>query len=216
MQRVRVKICGITRLEDAIHAVNCGADALGFVFYEPSPRYVAAEFLSEVREKLPPFVTLVGLVVNPTQKAVENILKTANPDLLQFHGDETNEFCRSFDQAFIKAIRVHKDTPVAEAISQYPDANGILLDTHVTGVAGGTGACFDWSMVPKHTSKSVILAGGLNDTNVIEAIHSVKPYAVDVSSGVESQAGIKDSAKVMRFVDSVSATHQQAIDRTPQ
>lgn len=216
MKRVRVKICGITSLEDALHAVNCGADALGFNFYEPSPRYVATEFLAKIREQLPPFVTMVGLVVNPTQKAIEDILEAANPDLLQFHGEETNEFCRSFDHAFIKAIRVQKDTPVAEVISQYPDASGILLDTHVTGVAGGTGARFDWSMVPKHTSKPIILAGGLNDINVIEAIDSVKPYAVDVSSGVESQPGIKDPAKVMRFVDSVSATYRQAIHRIPQ
>lgn len=206
-----MKICGITSIEDALYAVVCGADALGFNFYEKSPRQVAPELVSEVRKALPPFITLVGLMVNPSRQQAADVMAKASPDLFQFHGEETNEFCRSWGIPFIKAVRVGansantNNSAILDEINRYPDATGILLDTYVADKVGGTGQRFDWSTVPEKCDKPVILAGGLNPGNVKAAIETVKPYAVDVSSGVESDPGIKDRDKVKRFINAVSS-----------
>ena len=197
----RVKICGITNLGDALAAVEAGADALGFVFYAPSKRYVTPEQAGEIIRKLPPFVTTVGLFVNADVDFVESVLATAQLDLLQFHGDESNADCVRFGRPFIKALRVKPDLDLMQAFSAYPDARGILLDAYRPGVPGGTGEVFDWDLIPDEIAGAITLAGGLNATNVARAVAAVGPYAVDVSGGVEAAPGQKDGAKVSAFVE---------------
>lgn len=197
----RVKICGITNLGDALAAVEAGADALGFVFYAPSKRYVAPEQAGEIIRKLPPFVTTVGLFVNADVDFVESVLATAQLDLLQFHGDESNADCVRFGRPFIKALRVKPDLDLMQAFSAYPDARGILLDAYRPGVPGGTGEVFDWDLIPDEIAGAITLAGGLDATNVARAVAAVGPYAVDVSGGVEAAPGQKDGAKVSAFVE---------------
>ncbi|HWV10380.1 MAG TPA: phosphoribosylanthranilate isomerase [Pseudomonas sp.] len=200
MSVVRSKICGITRIEDALVAVDAGADAIGLVFYAKSPRAVDVAQARAILAALPPFVTTVGLFVNIEREALRAILAEVPLDLLQFHGDETLADCEGHGRPYIKALRVKPGDDVAAQIAAYPSAAGILLDTFVAGVPGGTGEAFDWSLVPRDVQVPIILAGGLTPENVRGAIEQVRPYGVDVSGGVEASKGIKDAAKVRAFV----------------
>jgi phosphoribosylanthranilate isomerase len=203
MSAVRSKICGITRIEDALAAAEAGADAIGLVFYAKSPRAVTAAQAREIVAALPPFVTTVGLFVNASRCELDEILQVVPLDLLQFHGDETPADCEGYHRPWIKALRVRPGDDLEAACKLYHGARGILLDTFVAGVPGGTGEAFDWSLVPSHLSKPIILAGGLSAANVGEAIARVKPYAVDVSGGVEASKGIKDHDRIAAFMAAV-------------
>ncbi|WP_107328357.1 phosphoribosylanthranilate isomerase [Metapseudomonas otitidis] len=203
MSTVRVKICGITRVEDALAAVAAGADAIGLVFYAPSPRAVTAEQARAIISALPPFVTTVGLFVDMPGEELDSVLATVPLDLLQFHGDESPEACRRHGRPYLKALRIRPGDDVSALIDRYPDASGVLLDTYVPGTPGGTGEAFDWSLVPSGPSRPVVLAGGLTPGNVAEAIRRVRPYAVDVSGGVEASKGIKDPVLIRVFIDAV-------------
>jgi len=210
--RTRVKICGITCIEDARVAAVCGADAIGMVFYSRSPRAVNIEQAAEIASSLPAFVTAVGLFVNPNSHEVEQVLKQVPLDCLQFHGDESVDFCEQFNRPYIKAIRVHKDTDINALASQYTRARAVLLDTYVQNVPGGTGQSFDWNCIPVNCPKPVILAGGLSIENVGMAIDQVHPYAVDVSGGVEQSKGIKDQDKIRQFISEVNRIGSSKID----
>lgn len=203
MSVVRSKICGITRVEDALAAVAAGADAIGLVFYAKSPRAVSVEQARQIVAALPPFVTSVGLFVDIERAELQQILAAVPLDLLQFHGDESLAQCEGYSRPYIKALRVKPGDDIAALMANYPSASGILLDTYVEGVPGGTGLAFDWSLVPAQLPKPVILAGGLTPENVAAAIARVKPYAVDVSGGVEASKGIKDADKVRAFIREV-------------
>jgi len=203
--RTRVKICGITCLEDAHAAIRAGADALGFVFYAPSKRYIEPDRAAEIIRQLPPFVTSVGLFVNAESTLLESVLKQVPLDLLQFHGDETNDDCVRVGRPFIKALRVRPGLDLVEAFEAFPDARGILLDAYRPGVPGGTGEVFDWDLIPALIAERITLAGGLEPDNVGRAIATVRPYAVDVSGGVEARPGIKDHDKVAAFVQAARA-----------
>ncbi len=203
MAVVRSKICGITRIEDALLAIAAGADALGFVFYPPSPRAVTIAQAQAIIASLPPFVTTVGLFVNADRRELSDLLNEVPLDLLQFHGDESPADCAGYSRPYIKALRVKPSDDVAQLAAPYAQAAGILLDTFVSGVPGGTGAAFDWSLVPRNFAKPIILAGGLTEQNVFAAIEQVQPYAVDVSGGVEAGKGIKDGLKVEAFLREV-------------
>lgn len=198
--RTRVKICGITRIEDALAAVGHGCDAIGLVFYPPSPRYVAPEQARAIAAALPPFVQAVGLFVDATPEEVRAVLAVVRLDLLQFHGDETPEYCRQFGVPYMKAVRVRPETNLLQYAAAYTDAKALLLDTYVSGTPGGTGQTFDWAVIPGDLPKPVVLAGGLNASNVSEAIKQCRPYAVDVSGGVEREKGIKDADKIAAFM----------------
>lgn len=200
MTAIRVKICGITRVEDALAAAAAGADAIGLVFYARSPRAVDVEQARAIIAALPPFVTTVGLFVDMERTELERLLASVPLDLLQFHGDESPEQCEGFNRPYIKALRVKAGDDIAARVDRYPGASGILLDTYVEGVPGGTGTAFDWSLVPQALSKPVILAGGLHSDNVASAVARVRPYAVDVSGGVEASKGIKDAEKIGAFI----------------
>lgn len=201
--RTRVKICGITRPEDGLDAARSGADAIGFVFYAKSPRAVTPKQTAEIAAVLPPFVTTVGLFVDPDVEYVEAVLKDVSLDLLQFHGDEPPEFCRQFGRPYIKAIRMRDGIDLQAELNRYHDSHGLLLDTYTPGIPGGTGEAFDWHRVPEKLASQIVLAGGLNAANVGEAIQQVKPYAVDVSGGVEASKGIKDADKIAAFMGEV-------------
>ncbi|MFF7065143.1 phosphoribosylanthranilate isomerase [Pseudomonas sp. NPDC008258] len=203
MSNVRSKICGITRIEDALAAAEAGADAIGFVFYAKSPRAVDVRQARAIIAELPPFVTTVGLFVNASRCELNEILEVVPLDLLQFHGDETPQDCEGYHRPWIKALRVRPGDDLEAACLLYAGARGILLDTYVAGVPGGTGEAFDWSLVPARLSKPIILAGGLSADNVGQAIAQVRPYAVDVSGGVEQAKGIKDAAKIEAFMRAV-------------
>lgn len=203
--RVRVKICGITRADDAQAAVDHGADAIGLVFHAPSPRFVTLERAAEIARGMPPFVTRVGLFVNAGADEVHATLSRVPLDLLQFHGDESPEYCRQFDRPYIKAIAMRDETEPETGFSRYGDAQGFLLDSCVAGVAGGSGQVFDWGRIPPSRPKPLILAGGLGPENVAAAIRAVRPYAVDVSSGVEQAKGIKDAARIAAFINEVNS-----------
>lgn len=203
MSNVRSKICGITRIEDALAAAEAGADAIGLVFYAKSPRAVDVRQARAIIAELPPFVTTVGLFVNASRCELNEILEVVPLDLLQFHGDETPQDCEGYHRPWIKALRVRPGDDLEAACRVYAGARGILLDTYVPGVPGGTGEAFDWSLVPARLSKPIILAGGLSADNVGQAIAQVRPYAVDVSGGVEQAKGIKDAAKIEAFMHAV-------------
>ncbi|MDY7565889.1 phosphoribosylanthranilate isomerase [Pseudomonas sp. RTC3] len=203
MSGVRSKICGITRIEDALAAVDAGADAIGFVFYAKSPRAVSVEQVRAIIAALPPFITTVGLFVNISRCELTEILEIVPLDLLQFHGDETPEDCDGYHRPYIKALRVQAGDDIAASCRAYSRASGILLDTYVADVPGGTGEAFDWSLIPHTLSKPIILAGGLTPDNVAQAIAQVRPYAVDVSGGVEMSKGIKDHDKIRAFMHAV-------------
>ncbi|WP_313025784.1 phosphoribosylanthranilate isomerase [Pseudomonas lopnurensis] len=203
MSIVRSKICGITRIEDALAAAEAGADAIGLVFYAKSPRAVSVQQARAIIAALPPFITTVGLFVNASRCEINELLEAVPLDLLQFHGDESPADCEGYHRPWFKALRVGNGEDIAAQIARYPNASAILLDTFVAGVPGGTGERFDWSLIPPTLPKPLILAGGLTADNVQQAIAQVRPYAVDVSGGVEASKGIKDAGKVAAFVQRV-------------
>ena len=203
MSYTRVKICGITRAEDALHAAAEGVDAIGLVFYEKSPRFVTSAQAAAICKKLPAFVTTVALFKDADAENIRQTLADVAIDLLQFHGSESAEFCRQFGKPYIKALGMAGETVVPKRVDAYSDARGLLLDGHAPGADGGTGQSFEWGMIPDDLEYPLILAGGLDVNNVAEAIQTVQPYAVDVSSGVESEKGIKDAALVTAFMKNV-------------
>ena len=202
LNRTRIKVCGITRPEDARAAVELGVDAIGLVFYPPSPRCVTVEQAWEIARIVPPFVTLVGLFVNETKLTVRRVMEAVPIQLLQFHGEEEESFCRSFHAPYVKAARVRPGLDLVKYAQAYPSAQGLLLDAWVEGFGGG-GNTFDWSLIPPRLPLPLILSGGLDAGNVSEAVRSVRPWAVDVSSGVEAAKGIKDAGKIAAFVSGV-------------
>jgi phosphoribosylanthranilate isomerase len=199
--RTRVKICGLTRPSDALAAAQAGADAIGLVFYPPSPRYVSLERAREIRDVLPPFVQTVALFVNADGAQVSQVIGRVHPAMLQFHGDEAPDFCAQFGLPFVKACRVKKGVDALEYLRPFSRAAAWLFDSHVPEY-GGVGESFDWSLIPA-TDKPVILSGGLSRDKVAAAIRRVRPWGVDVSSGVESAKGIKDAAKMAAFIAEV-------------
>ena len=205
MPIVRSKICGITRVEDALIAAESGADAIGLVFYGKSPRAVSVQQARAIVAALPPFVTTVGLFVNASRCELNEILDAVPLDALQFHGDEQPADCEGFHRRWYKALRVKAGDDIRAQAARYAGASAILLDTFVAGVPGGTGEVFDWSLIPADLPKPLILAGGLTPGNVRQAIAEVRPFAVDVSGGVELSKGIKDAASVHEFVRQVRA-----------
>ena len=202
-RRTRVKICGLTRPEDARNAVLLGADAIGLVFYPPSPRYLEPEQARGITEGLPPFVTVVGLFVDADPARVRDTLNRVRIDLLQFHGDEDPGYCGGFGKPWIKALRMRPGLDLRAAVDRFPGASGFLVDVWHPGAMGGTGQRFDWGLLPADMANSLILAGGLETDNVAEALRLVRPYALDVSSGVEIKKGIKDAAKMAAFLNEV-------------
>jgi phosphoribosylanthranilate isomerase len=201
----RIKICGITRPEDACSAADIGADAIGLVFYPPSPRAVQPERAAEIVDGLPPFVSTVALFVDETAATIEGVLGRVPVDMIQFHGDETPEFCCQFGRPWIKALRVRPGADIDAFSERYAGARAILLDAWQDGVPGGTGKRFDWALVPRSLKQSLVLAGGLDAKNVGDAVATLRPGAVDVSGGVESSPGLKDATKMAEFVAAVRA-----------
>lgn len=201
--RTRIKICGITRLEDALAAADSGADALGFVFYERSPRAISVSNAAKIIASTPAFVTSVALFVDAEENFINEVISETGVDLLQFHGNETDAFCRSFVRPFIKAVRMRPELDLNKEINAYPNARGVLLDAYSPGIPGGTGERFDWSRIPADLAREITLAGGLDAGNVAQAITSVKPYAVDISGGVEQSKGIKDAKKIEQLIAEV-------------
>lgn len=200
--RTRIKICGITRPADARAAAEAGADAIGLVFYPPSPRYLSGERALEIRDALPPFVQAVALFVNPDAAQVAQVIGRVKPALLQFHGEETPQFCGQFGVPYVKACRVKQGVDLLEYLRPFSSAAGWLLDSHVEEY-GGVGERFDWSIVPQRLERPLILSGGLAPDNVAEAVRRLRPWGVDVSSAVESAKGIKDPAKIAAFIAEV-------------
>jgi phosphoribosylanthranilate isomerase len=199
----RIKICGITRVEDALAAAYSGADALGLVFYDKSPRFLTPKQAAQLAAAIPPFVTLVGLFVNSSAEAVEEILRQVPLDVLQFHGEEEPKFCSQFNRPYLKAVRVKYGVDLVQYAARYKDAQGLLLDAFIEGTHGGTGVSFDWTLIPHNLPLPVVLSGGLHVNNVADAIKQVRPWAVDVSSGVEAVKGIKDAVKIAAFINEV-------------
>lgn len=202
--KTRIKICGLTREADVDAAVAAGADAIGFVFYPPSPRYVTPERAAELACRVPPFVDVVGLFVNASAEEIGATCASVPLNLLQFHGDETPAFCRSFARPWLRAARVRPGLDLVEFARSYSDARGLLLDAFVEGYGGG-GHVFDWTLIPPGLPGHLVLSGGLHADNVGDAIRRVRPVAVDVSSGVEAGKGIKDHDKIAAFVAAVRA-----------
>ena len=200
--RTRVKICGITRPADARAAADAGADAIGLVFYPPSPRYLSVERALEIRDALPPFLQTVALFVNADAAQVAQVIGRVHPAMLQFHGEETPQFCAQFGVPWVKACRVRQDVDLLEYLRPFAGASAWLLDSFVEAY-GGVGERFDWSLVPARLDRPLILSGGLEVGNVGEAVRRVRPWGVDVSSGVESAKGIKDAAKIAAFIAEV-------------
>ena len=211
--QTRVKICGITRTEDILAVAHSGADAIGLVFYDKSPRHVSLAQAARLAAALPPFVTVVGLFVNASEETVREVMVAVPLDVLQFHGDETPEYCQRFNKPYLKAIRVRPGVDLLQCAARFHTAQGLLLDAHVEGIPGGTGASFDWTLIPEEFPLPLILSGGLDVENVAAGIRQVRPYAVDVSSGVEAGEGmntlkgIKDAAKIARFMQEVKGTN---------
>ena len=201
--RTRIKICGIRDPEMARHASQCGTDAIGLNFYQPSPRYVAPEQAAKVAQALPPYVMAVGLFVNSPADEIRDVLARVQLQMLQFQGDESVEFCESFGMPYVRAVRMEEGTDLIEYAGRFARARALLLDAHVPGLAGGTGRTFDWKAIPKALPIPVILSGGLTVENVGRAVREVKPWAVDVSSGVEAERGVKDPRKIEEFIRSV-------------
>ncbi|MGB0467804.1 MAG: phosphoribosylanthranilate isomerase [Pontibacterium sp.] len=204
MNRTRVKICGITRPEDAAAAVVAGADALGFVFYEPSPRNVAIEQAAEIIKAVPAFVTTTALFVNADVAFVHEVIRQTGVSLLQFHGDESVAYCEQFNRPYMKAIRMKPDVDLQAEFETWKSASAILLDAYRPGVPGGTGESFDWQRIPAARSQTLVLAGGLSPENICSAVKTVRPFAVDVSGGVEAGKGIKDKEKLEKFIQEVT------------
>ncbi len=201
--RTRVKICGITEAAHARVAADAGADAIGLVFHPPSPRKVSTEAAAAIARSLPPFVASVGLFVDAPAEEVRSILGTVSLDLLQFHGDETPEYCEGFGRPYVRAVRMEAGTDLLEYARRFSRARALLLDAHVPGLPGGTGQTFDWTGIPRDLAIPLILSGGLTSASVGQAIRQVRPWAVDVSSGVERSRGVKDPQKIVEFIRSV-------------
>ncbi len=206
--RTRVKICGITRVEDAQAVVSAGADAIGLVFYAPSPRAVAIEQAKAICAQVPAFVTITALFVDAPKLQVQQVLDQLPVDLLQFHGDESPRYCESFNRPYIKAIRVRPSIDLIALERRYAGARALLLDAYRPGVPGGTGETFDWQLIPDSLQTAVVLAGGLNGANVAAAIAAVRPFAVDISGGVEAAKGIKDHLLIEQFMREVRCADQ--------
>jgi len=198
--RTRVKICGFTRAEDALCAAGLGVDAIGLVFYPDSPRFVEIDLAGRIAHALPAFVSVVALFVDAEQTLINEVLQRVRVDCLQFHGDEPADSCRLYHKPYIKALRMHDGINLAAEEAQYMDACGLLLDAYHPGVPGGTGAAFDWELIPQTNRLPIILAGGLTPENAERAIQTVNPYALDVSSGVEAAKGLKDADKMAAFI----------------
>ena len=198
---IRDRICGITNIEDARVAEDAGAYAIGLVFYKKSPRYISIDTAKEIVAHINQPLNSVGLFVDADRDYICSVLEQIDLDILQFHGQESEQTCAFFNKPYIKAIRVSKDTNILKEVEKYSSAKAILLDTHVEGLLGGTGKVFDWTMIPRNLSKPIILAGGLNVDNVKDAIRKIRPYAVDVSGGVESEKGKKDPKKIKDFIN---------------
>ena len=205
MRRTRVKICGITRPDHASVAAGAGADAIGLMFYEPSPRYVTPARARAVCAALPPLVSVVGVFVNPQPGEIETVVEGLPVDLLQFHGEEPPELCARTGKPYVKAVRVRSRDDIVKAAARYTDARALLLDAHHDALWGGTGSRFDWSVVPAVVGRPIVLAGGLTPANVADAIRLVRPFAVDVSGGVESAPGEKDAESIERFMKEVAS-----------
>jgi phosphoribosylanthranilate isomerase len=205
-QRTRVKICGITRVEDAVTAATLGTDAIGLVFYPKSPRYVEIEEAAEICARIPAFVTTVALFMDANEQQVSDVLQRVPIDLLQFHGTETPDYCNRFNRPYIKALGMAGEAraDIISKAGRFTESRGILLDSHAPGAAGGTGEAYDWNSMPEGFDKPVILAGGLGVDNVAEAITKVHPWAVDVSSGVEADKGIKSADLMSEFINEVN------------
>lgn len=201
--RTRVKICGITRTEDALAAVFSGADAIGFVFWQRSSRNILPQQARSITKSIPAFVTTVGVYVDPTDDWVHETASIANLGLLQFHGNESPEFCDQFALPYVKALRIKEDMDLLEYANRYQSAKALLLDTYNANLPGGTGEVFDWTLIPTNLPLPIILSGGLTPDNVVHAIAKVRPWAVDVSSGVEASKGIKDINKISAFMQRV-------------
>ena len=198
--RTRVKICGFTQVEDALEAAYLGVDAIGLVFYPPSPRHVSIEIAAKITKALPAFVSVVALFVDADKAFIEQVLQQVPIDCLQFHGDEQPEECRSYNKPYIKAVRMKPETNVTELERNFYDASALLLDAYHPNIQGGSGSGFDWELIPQNCQLPIILAGGLAPDNAAQAVRQVKPYALDVSSGVEAGKGIKDAAKMAAFI----------------
>ena len=203
MNRTRIKICGITHPDDALVAVEAGADAIGLVFYEPSPRSVSVAQAAKICSVIPAFVSVVALTVDATPASMQTITSELPIDLLQFHGQEAPEQCEAAGYPYIKAIRMKPELDIAKEIDRFATARSILLDTYRQGVPGGTGESFDWNLIPKQRLSRIVLAGGLTPDNISDAVAQFRPYAVDVSGGVEVSAGSKDKDKVVEFIKGV-------------
>lgn len=202
--RTRVKICGFTRVEDAVYAAQLGVDAIGLVFYPPSPRNVDIDHAVKIVNALPAFVSVVALFVDEQDSRIREVLEQVPIDCLQFHGDEPAEACRLYDKRYMKAVRMQDGIDIPSLARQYHDAAGLLLDAYHPGAKGGTGSRFDWNRIPEHCELPIILAGGLDENNARQAVQAVKPYALDVSSGVEAEKGVKDALKMAAFVREVN------------
>lgn len=211
--RTRIKICGIAQPADAVYAAAQGADAIGVVFHRPSPRYVALDAAAAIARAVPPFTTVVGLFVDPAADDVRRVLDRVPLALLQFHGDETAAFCEQFGVPYIKALRVRAGVDLLQFAARYEQASAILIDAFRAGIPGGTGETFDWSLIPAKRSAKLVLSGGLTPDNVGAGIDTVHPWAVDVSSGVESQPGVKDRERIGRFIDAVRRADAASEDR---
>lgn len=206
MTRTRIKICGITRVEDALCAAHAGADAIGLIFYAASPRAVTIAQAISISNALPPFVATVALFVNASQNEVNGIITCVRPTILQFHGDESASYCTQFGMPFLKAIRVGEEMTaddLLEYAEEFSASRALLLDTMSQGLYGGSGKSFDWQVIPKEMRRRIVLSGGLRVDNVAGAIRMIRPWAVDVSSGVEAQKGVKDHALVRKFIEEV-------------
>jgi phosphoribosylanthranilate isomerase len=201
--RTRVKICGITSVSDALAAARHGADAIGLIFYPPSPRLVTLERVREIAASLPAFVARVAVFVNPAAADVAAVIGACRPDLLQFHGEEAADFCRGFGVPYLRALRVRPGVDLLESLSPFADAAGWLLDAYRQELYGGTGEAFDWGLIPRELARPLILSGGLDAENVGAAIRRVRPWAVDVSSGVEAAKGVKDERRIAAFMEAV-------------
>ena len=208
-KRVRVKMCGMMRSEDVDFAVALGVDALGFVFYEQSTRYITIDEVANLLVDIPPFITLTAVLVNPSPELVWRIIKELPINLLQFHGDETPEFCQSFPLPYIKMLNPYPTVKMSSELHRFNSAQAILFDTPSQSIRGGSGCTFDWSMIPKGITKPYLVAGGLNEFNVQDALRTSAPYGVDVCSGVEAMPGIKDHIKMSRFVAALWGDHYE-------
>ncbi|MGZ8226704.1 MAG: phosphoribosylanthranilate isomerase [Methylococcaceae bacterium] len=202
--RTRVKICGFTRVEDAVYAARSGVDAIGLVFYPPSPRHVEIEQAVKIVNALPAFTSVVALFVDEQEARIHEVIEQVAIDCLQFHGDETAEQCRLYNKRYIKALRMQDGIDCSALAQEYHDATGLLLDAYHPGAKGGTGSRFNWDLIPKQCDLPIILAGGLDVDNARRAVQTVRPYALDVSSGVEAGKGIKDAQKMAAFIREVN------------